>query len=287
MSKRIASLTSLVVLAGVAVFAGSAVAGNGQGNGSRDAGTQAATAPEPVVGGTAGHSATIPPGQAKQTGSASTTSKGKGSADQNAGVQSGVKPTNATANGNKPTMCRTGGGTGSSATCSSGGATAATVQTSAQADQSKRYGDGTTAAQIANARGAPAGTAVFGPGNSQPHKVRDCRRNHWVDIHAVKTYSGASCTSQTAGATASTAVPSSSASVPAGATLHSHSSTGGVLGVTSSGGRAPAGGVLGALASVGHGTLPFTGFPLWAAVLASIALIVLGSGLRRRARIPV
>jgi hypothetical protein len=215
----------------------------------------------------------------------------KDGADANANAsQSGVKPTDSTAKGNHNTSCSTGGGTGSSATCTSAGSNAATVQTAAHADSSKRYGNGTTAAQIANDSGAPTGTNVYGPGNSQPHKVTDCKHKHAVDVHAVKDYSSAACTQQTGGSTntsntshTTSASTSSSTSVTATGTAQS----GGVLGVTASGGKgnAPQGGVLGAIAAVGQGSLPFTGFPLWIAVAAALAVIALGLALRRQARV--
>jgi hypothetical protein len=77
------------------------------------------------------------------------------------------------------TSCTTGGGNGSSATCQSG--------TSTKPDASKQYGNGKTAAQIANGKGAPSGTTITGPGNSQPHKI--CGR----DVHA---YKGGDCSQQ-------------------------------------------------------------------------------------------
>jgi hypothetical protein len=43
-------------------------------------------------------------------------------------------------------------------------------------------------------------------------------------------------------------------------------------------------GVLAATTRVGHATLPFTGFPLWAAVLAAAVLVGTGLPLRRVAR---
>ena len=43
-----------------------------------------------------------------------------------------------------------------------------------------------------------------------------------------------------------------------------------------------AAGVLSATGAIGGGTLPFTGFPLWAVALTAIALIALGLMLRRR-----
>jgi len=208
-----------------------------------------------------------------------------------------MKPTNATGKG---TSCTTGGGTGSSATCHATGASV-TTQAAAKADASKRYGDGTTAAQVANSNGAPAGTTVNGPGNSQPHKVAVCphktNRGGGVDVHAVKSYSTASCASQgvsTAATVVGTSVVGTSVLGAAQGAAPGNSATapgqaqGGVLGATASSGKsAPAGGVLGAIESVGQGTLPFTGFPLWVAVLAAGALIVFGLALRRQGRATV
>jgi hypothetical protein len=45
------------------------------------------------------------------------------------------------------------------------------------------------------------------------------------------------------------------------------------------------GGVLGAIQAVGQGSLPFTGFPLWIAFIASLGVIALGLTLRRQARV--
>jgi type III secretory pathway component EscV len=44
--------------------------------------------------------------------------------------------------------------------------------------------------------------------------------------------------------------------------------------------------VLGATGVIGHGTLPFTGFPVWVVVLIALALIVLGLFMRRRSSAP-
>ena len=64
-----------------------------------------------------------------------------------------------------------------------------------------------------------------------------------------------------------------------------NSQEGGVLGATASAGSSgPEGGVLGAIESASGGVLPFTGFPLWLAMVVALALIVLGLALRRRAR---
>lgn len=90
--------------------------------------------------------------------------------------QAGQKPDNTT---DHNTSCTTGGGQGASATCQS--------TTSSKSDASKQYGNGETAAQIANGKGAPSGTTVTGPGNSQPHKI--CGR----DVHA---YKGGDCSQE-------------------------------------------------------------------------------------------
>lgn len=273
MTKRLAALASLCLLAlGIAASTGSALAGNGNGY-------QAGSAAGP------GNSENAP-GHNKDT----TTATAQGSADQNAGTQAGVKPTDSTAKGNKPTMCSTGGGQGSSATCTATGSNAATAQTAAKSDQSKRYGNDSTAAQIANSRGAPSGTQVFGPGNSQPHKVWDCKRQHWVDVHAVKSYTttcSATTTGTTSGTTHGTAgtTAAGASAVASGSTVQGASPTGGVLGVTASGGSSgPVGGVLGVIASAGSGVLPFTGFPLWIVVAAGLGLLLLGLALRSRTR---
>src|SRR5437016_5036119 len=144
------------------------------------------------------------------------------------------------------------------------------------------------------ATGGGSGDQAYGPGNSQPHKVVDCKRNHWVDVHAVKSYATAPCstltgttngtiTASVAGSTngpSVTTATSSNASPP----TRGHGTAGGVLGVTASGGTGPAGGVLGAIASVGSGVLPFTGISLWLVVLAAAGLIVFGLLLRRGGR---
>ena len=273
MTKRIATVTSAILLVlGLAAFSGSALAGN-------------ATAP--------GNSANAP-GQAKKDAvgaQASTQSRGRGSADQNVGIAAGVKPTNASAKGS---TCSTGGGTGSSATCKATGVAAANAQSAGKADASKRYGSGTTAAQVANSRGAPAGSTIYGPGNSQPHKVSNCvhpaKNNNGggVDVHAVKSYPSAHCTSSTGTTTTSnnTTLGTTATTTGKASTAHGDVAQGGVLGASASKSQ-PAGGILGAIESVGQGTLPFTGFPLLASVLFAVALIGLGLALRRHARATV
>jgi len=57
-------------------------------------------------------------------------------------------------------------------------------------NQTKLYGNGKTAGQIAEQHGASASTNLHGPGNSQPHKVAPCPGGHEVDVHALKAHSG-------------------------------------------------------------------------------------------------
>jgi hypothetical protein len=348
--------------------------------------TAPATAPAPAATSTGGKASA--PGQAKKATTSSSTSSSSSSA-KTQGVsssQAGVKPSNDTT---KQTTCFTGGAmpspscTGGTVSSNAGGTRAAGN------DFSKRYGNGSTAAQVAVSRGAPANTEIRGPGNSQPHKV--CGQNgNWVDVHAVKSYVGicsdtastpaptptivtvpttVSCPSATVlstlvghetgngkivwispnassshfthgdavqvtltlatGATCSVAVQtptvtqampvvtqvattieralgttvvSTTATPPAAASAVSPavavSSTpapggvagaaGGVAGVqeTQTAGGAPGGvaGAFGVLGQAAGGTLPFTGFPVWLAVLIAIVLIAMGWTLWRRGR---
>jgi hypothetical protein len=195
---RIGTVAAIVL--GLTAFTGSAIAGNGNGNGGgtppgqEKKADQAAPAAQPAAQPTA-PPAQGNPGQQKKAEKASqpsapsqSTAKSPGQAKQAAKASTstpGVKPSNSTS---KWTHCSTGGGTGTAATCSGNGP---------KADGSKQYGNGKTAAQIANSRGAPAGTKLTGPGNSQPHKVSVCgkpnNKSGGVDVHAVKSYSAANC----------------------------------------------------------------------------------------------
>ena len=188
MNRRLTGI-AVAAVAALCALTGSAVAGNGNGN------QPAAPAPAPAAPAPAapGNSANAPGQQKKSTAAPAPTksSPAPGQAKKSSSTSSnapGVKPSNATT-AHKWTSCTTGGGSGSSATCSSA--------TSSKPDASKRYGNGKTAAQIANSRGAPAGTKLTGPGNSQPHKVTVCgkpsNKSGGVDVHAVKNYSSAAC----------------------------------------------------------------------------------------------
>jgi hypothetical protein len=91
--------------------------------------------------------------------------------------QPGMKPANNTAHGTSCTYQ-------SSTTCTANSPT--TSQSSAKQDASKHYGNGQTAAQIAASKGVPAGSTIYGPGNSQPHKVTCPGGTKGPDVHAYK-----------------------------------------------------------------------------------------------------
>ena len=235
-----------------------------------------------------------PPGQEKKADAAEAEAALAQENGINAGT-AGVKPANDT---DKHTSCETGGSM-PSPTCTRD------PHGDNPPDSSKRYGHGTTAAQIATSRGAPAQTEIRGPGNSQPHKV--CGKNgNWVDVHAVKSYSGASaCVQASASAQPATAAatatgisanaaapshPSASASATPGAAVTAtpvgQGSAGDVAGVSSEAGvQGESAGVLGAFGVLAaSGTLPFTGLALWTIVLVGLAAVVVGVALRRVGR---
>ena len=291
MRRSIAQAASVLAVAIVAALSTTAaLADNGNGNGGNSANA---------------------PGQVKQEGQPAQPQAAQPQAAQpvaQSDTAPGIKPSNST---DKWTKCSTGGGTGTTATCTSSN------PKTTKADASKRYGNGKTAAQIANSRGAPAGTVISGPGNSQPHKVAVCpgktNKSGGKDVHAVKSYSTASCSSQpqqTTSLTAQTsATQSSSAQVSSSSTAQQSSTSSsestavsasavastpvsaeaGVLGaVTALSSPSPVqaqGGVLGTLAKISGGTLPFSGFPLWEAMLAALALLAVGVALRRRSAV--
>lgn len=209
----------------------------------------------------------------------------------------GVKPSNSTS---KNTSCVTGRGAGGNTTCTGG----------SKADSSKQYGNGTTASQIATSRGGN-GVTLEGPGNSQPHKVVACGRRHAVDVHAVKHYNANGCAETPTPTPTPTPnptpnpspnpTPNPSPNPTPGApgnpssnpSPHGHISGGQidppvrVLGDparhTHKRSSKPASAVLSEVAAavpVLHGTLPFTGFPLWALVLVAVGLIAIGVALR-------
>jgi hypothetical protein len=260
---------TLVLALGIAALASaSAYAGNGQGNGKEDSVAPAAAAGAQDHGNSANAQ-----GQLKKDEAAASTASADAQLDPEA-AQPGVKPSNDTSHD---------------------------THAVASSEETKLYGNGKTAGQIAVQNGAAPITVLHGPGNSQPHKAAPCSGGHEVDVHALKGKRRKSCGTQPPSsppnstpdpgkvgdpargpnAGGSTSVPStSSASVPSTSTSAKPAVSTKHAAVES------AAGVLSATGAIGGGTLPFTGFPLWVVALIAIALIALGLMLRRRSAAP-
>lgn len=241
-----------VLVLSVLVFAGSAYAGNGNGNGN--GGGAGNSAP--------GNSANAPGQQKKDAPPApeTTTTATSVATTTTTASNAGVKPSSSTAHD---------------------------THAKAQSDETKQYGNGQTAGQIAQKNGAPGSTDLHGPGNSQPHKATPCSGRHEVDVHALKGKHNAKCGSTpdpkpdpkptpdpkpdpklnpapTPPATSTTAAtPSSKPGSRGSGSSTSH----GVLSGTQAAGK--------------EATLPFTGQALWLFVLAGLVLIATGLALRQ------
>lgn len=182
----------------------------------------------------AGNPHGTPPGQANQQMSPSSSagvksSSGHATKQTSSATSTGVKPSSTTQHN---------------------------TNAAAGSDKTKQYGNGKTAGQIAMNNGASADTNLYGPGNSQPHKVAVCSKNgksHYVDVHALKAHRASSCTngSTSTGATTSGAAASVSGAAVQGMHTARVSSAGKNIHTSHvSGAKASAGGVLGA----SHGT---------------------------------
>jgi hypothetical protein len=186
-------------------------------------------------------------------------------------------------------------------------ATSKNTFAAATSNQTKLYGNGKTAGQIAIQAGFGSST-LYGPGNSQPHKTA-CGP-HMIDVHALKAHGAAACavTPASPGATASVGATSSvspavaqatvgtSAAAQAAAQAAGKSSVLGAKASQPAKTQKHAGGVLGAkaklaaaakkplrlVATVRHGNLPFTGLPLWMPMAFGLGLIATGLAMRRR-----
>ena len=258
--------TLVLVLAIAALGSASAYAGNGQGNGNGKDDSVAAPA---GAAGAEGHgNSANAPGQLKKDDPAATTASAAAQIDPPAD-QPGVKPSNETAHD---------------------------THAAASSDETKQYGNGKTAGQIAVQNGAAPSTILHGPGNSQPHKAAPCSGGHEVDVHALKGKRRAACGTQPPSPPHSTPDPGKGGDPAhgpntAGNTPASSASSPSVPNTTASAKPAvstkhvrveSANGVLSATGAIGGGTLPFTGFPIWIVVLVALASIVLGLMLRRR-----
>ena len=256
-----------VLVLSVFAFAVPAYAGNGNGNGN---GKDNAGATDSAPGNSAsapGHvKKDAPPEEMTTTASTTTTV-----ADQSAPAGQGVKPSNETAHD---------------------------THAEAQSNQTKQYGNGQTAGQIAMKNSASGKTVLHGPGNSQPHKAAPCAGGHEVDVHALKGRRAGSCgggggdtpdRQPTPGpgrdGKPSVVVTTVEQKPPAVADPASQPDTtgesAGEVASSSSRGRQTQG-VLGQTQRIGRvASLPFTGQELWLAVLLGMGLIAAGLALRQ------
>src|SRR6478735_710102 len=158
---------SIAALASASAFAGN---GNGQGNGKGNGKDDSAVVPAAVADTSQSHgNSANAPGQLKKDEAPAATVAAPAVADatqQESSAQSGVKPSNDTAHD---------------------------THEAASSDETKLYGNGKTAGQIAQRNGAARSTVLHGPGNSQPHKASPCAGGHEVDVHALKGKRGGHC----------------------------------------------------------------------------------------------
>jgi hypothetical protein len=255
-----------VLVLSVFVFAGSAYAGNGNGNGNGNGGGASSAAP--------GNSANAPGQEKKDAAPAAdttTTVVTTTVAAQSAPASEGVKPSNETAHD---------------------------THAEAQSNETKQYGNGQTAGQIALKNGAKATTVLHGPGNSQPHKASPCAGGHEVDVHALKSRRAGSCGGDPPKPTQTPVTPPSDPRdpptvtttsgqkqplVPASSDPAPQPPAGGRAGDVASESRndGDSQGVLAATQRIGRAaSLPFTGAPLWPVVLVGLILIATGLALR-------
>jgi hypothetical protein len=262
--------TLVLVLAIAALGSASAYAGNGQGNGNGK--NDSAATPASVASAQDHGNSANAQGQLKKDEAAAPTAAAAAQVDAGA-AQPGVKPANDTAH---------------------------ETHAAASSAETKQYGNGQTAGQIAVQNGAAPSTILHGPGNSQPHKAAHCSGGHEVDVHALKAKRRAACGTQPPSPPHSTPDPGKVGDPgqgpnAAGITPGSAASSPSVPGTSASAKPAvstkhvrveSANGVLSATGAIGGGTLPFTGFPLWVVALAAIALIAFGLMLRRGSAAP-
>jgi hypothetical protein len=290
MKLRLVSTCVLVLgiaaLASASAFAGN---GNGQGNGKGNGKDDVAAAPAAAADTSQDHgNSANAPGQLKKDEAPAPTVAAPAQADatqQVGSAQSGVKPSNDTAHD---------------------------THAAASSDETKLYGNGKTAGQIAQRNGAAPNTVLHGPGNSQPHKASPCAGGHEVDVHALKGKRGGRCgnasppphtapnpvvtpdpgknpdpVKNSDPAKGPTSGPSLNPAVtPAGTVVVSGSvSVTKVTKVTKKHRvRNAASGILAATGAVGRGALPFTGVDLWSTAFVALTLMLIGLALCQRAR---
>jgi hypothetical protein len=268
-----------------------------------------------TVTATAGNPHGAPPGQQKASDSTAATASTSTSVAAQSPVKAGVAVSaGAKRNARAAAHAKANGRAASpTAQASASTTTTAQVQTGvkpssvtshntvapASSNQTKLYGNGQTAGQIATRAGFGSAN-LYGPGNSQPHKV--VCGPHNVDVHALKAHAAA-CTAAAAAAVAASVSPAASAQTSVASSVAGQGVSGASGSVQAAGASAPTkqsprgGGVLGAraelasatkplkqavLATVRKGTLPFTGLGLWFPVALGLALIAAGYELRQK-----
>src|SRR5712692_254190 len=128
-----------------------------------------------------------------------------------------------------------------------GPTTAKNTHEQAGSSKTKLYGNGKTAGQIATSRGASKDTMLYGPGNSQPHKVLVCKngKTHYVDVHAVKSYSSTgACSSSSSAPTQQSTPPAQQSAQASTPSATPSTSSGAVAGATHTAAIGPRSGVL-------------------------------------------
>src|SRR3954470_1206609 len=160
-----------VLVLGVFAFAVPAYAGNGNGNANGNGNGNQAGATAPGNSGNA-------PGQVKKEAPAAAetpTTTTTAVTTTTVATTTVAGPTVASGEGVKPSNT-----------------TAHETHAQAQSKDTKKYGNGQTAGQIAMKNGASGKTVLHGPGNSQPHKAAPCSGGHERDVHALKGKHGVS-----------------------------------------------------------------------------------------------
>ena len=185
--------------------------------------------------------------------------------------------------------------------------TAHETHAQAQSNDTKLYGNGHNAGEIAMNNGASGSTVLHGPGNSQPHKASPCAGGHERDVHALKGRNGASCGSNPPAPNPNpnprpnpdpTPNPPPHVNDPPSVVVTTESKQpaagdpapapqpqpkdGGELPVEKAEHSGRAGDAEGVLSASGRAAaLPFTGQNLWLVVLAALGLIAAGLALRQ------
>ena len=254
----------------------------------------------------AGNPHGVPPGQQKASDSTAATASNSTSVAAKAPAKAPVKAASAKTNARAAAHAKANAQVGRGQ-ASVSAATTAPVQTGvkpssvtshntvapASSNQTKLYGNGKTAGQIATQAGFGSAN-LYGPGNSQPHKV--ICGPHNVDVHALKAHAAACAAAAASLSPAASTQPSVASSVAGQGVAATGSVQAAVASAPTK--QSPHGsGVLGAraelasatkplkqavLATVRKGTLPFTGLGLWFPVALGLALIAAGYGLRRK-----